>query len=203
MDFWLNKYPRHIFFAFQHIYRVRLFRSKERIRNCRTFDFLLSSKLTTLDTFRSLSCDEIKGTDIFIIILETLCPEYSMNAKQERRVGLIVRSSWERARIDFMLTIYRRFSYLFFFLSFLAYNISCQTILDHDRLTIVLSNQTVRFCFERNERLFVFIDKIKRKLLRMLAIICEKKKGHKRVVYNREPSKEEVGRSVNGEIVGQ
>ena len=37
----------------------------------------------------------------------------------------------------------------------------------------------------------------------MLAIICEKKKGHKRVVYNREPSKEEVGRSVNGEIVGQ
>lgn len=150
---------------------------------------------------RSLSCDEIKGTDIFIIILETLCPEYSMNAKQERRVGLIVRSSWERARIDFMLTIYRRFSYLFFFLSFLACNISCET--DHDRLTIVLSNQTVRFCFERNERLFVFIDKIKRKLLRMLAIICEKKKGHKRVVYNREPSKEEVGRSVNGEIVGQ
>lgn len=201
MDFWLNKYPRHIFFAFQYIYRVRLFRSKERIRNCRTFDFLLSSKLTTLDTFRSLSCDEIKGTDIFIIILETLCPEYSMNAKQERRVGLIVRSSWERARIDFMLTIYRRFSYLFFFLSFLACNISCET--DHDRLTIVLSNQTVRFCFERNERLFVFIDKIKRKLLRMLAIICEKKKGHKRVVYNREPSKEEVGRSVNGEIVGQ
>lgn len=97
-----------------------------------------------------------------------------------------------------MLTIYRRFSYLFFFLSFLACNISCET--DHDRLTIVLSNQIVRFCFER---LFVFIDKIKRKLLRMLAIICEKKKGHKRVVYNREPSKEEVGRSVNGEIVGQ
>lgn len=87
------------------------------------------------------------------------------------------------------------------FLFFLEYNISCET--DHDRLTIVLSNQTVRFCFERNERLFVFIDKIKRKLLRMLAIICEKKKGHKRVVYNREPSKEEVGRSVNGEIVGQ
>lgn len=201
MDFWLNKYPRHIFFAFQYIYRVRLFRSKERIRNCRTFDFLLSSKLTTLDTFRSLSCDEIKGTDIFIIILETLCPEYSMNAKQEIEGSVkLVRSSWERARIDFMLTIYRRFSYLFFFLSFLACNISCET--DHDRLTIVLSNQIVRFCFERNERLFVFIDKIKRKLLRMLAIICEKKKVI-RVVYNREPSKEEVGRSVNGEIVGQ
>lgn len=83
------------------------------------------------------------------------------------------------------------------FLFFLACNISCET--DHDRLTIVLSNQIVRFCFER---LFVFIDKIKRKLLRMLAIICEKKKVI-RVVYNKEPSKEEVGRSVNGEIVGQ